>query len=102
MRHVSLPRRPLLRAVALAFLATVTTEPLASGVLVSAVPALAPVASAQETCSFAISPSSESFSADGGQGSATVTTPSSCPWTAVSHDDWITVTSGGPGPEAGP
>jgi len=45
------------------------------------------------TCSYTISPSSKSFSDKGGDGTSSVTAPSSCSWTAVSNAPWITVTS---------
>ncbi|MFY9310991.1 MAG: BACON domain-containing carbohydrate-binding protein [Bacteroidia bacterium] len=48
-------------------------------------------------CSYAITPSSLSFSASGGPGSVTVTAAPGCNWTATSNDAWITITSGGTG-----
>ena len=45
-------------------------------------------------CSYTISPSSKSFSDKGGDGTSSVTAPSSCSWTAVSNAPWITVKSG--------
>ena len=48
-------------------------------------------------CSYAISPISESFDANGGSGSVSVVTSPNCDWTAVSNDSWITITSGSSG-----
>ena len=41
-------------------------------------------------CIYAISPPSVSFTSFGGAGSFNVTTPSACPWSPVTSDDWIT------------
>jgi hypothetical protein len=46
------------------------------------------------TCSYAVSPTSDSAPAAGGAKSATVTAGSGCAWTATSNASWITVTSG--------
>lgn len=55
------------------------------------------------TCTYSISPTSQSVAASGGSGSVGVsTTPSSgCGWTAVSNASWITVTSGSNGSGSG-
>jgi len=53
------------------------------------------------TCSFAVSPTSQSFPAAGGTGSVTVTTAASCTWTATSTSAWITVTAGHSGTGSG-
>jgi hypothetical protein len=45
-------------------------------------------------CSFALDPTSAQFLPVGGQGTFTVSVYSTCSWTAVSHDEWITVSSG--------
>jgi C1A family cysteine protease len=46
-------------------------------------------------CTFSITPSSASFQASGGTGTIAITASiSSCSWTAVSSDSWITVGSG--------
>jgi hypothetical protein len=45
------------------------------------------------TCAGTISPTSASYSADGGSGSVTAPAPMACNWTATSLDDWITITS---------
>ena len=49
------------------------------------------------SCSYSLSPSSQSLSQPAGSGSVTVTTQSGCAWTAVSTAGWITVTSGASG-----
>jgi hypothetical protein len=48
-------------------------------------------------CVYAISPTTHTFEKSGGTGSVSVTTQPGCAWTAVSNDDWITVTSGSSG-----
>ncbi|MBF8277471.1 MAG: hypothetical protein HW390_2544 [Candidatus Brocadiaceae bacterium] len=54
--------------------------------------------SADISCTYSISPTSQSFSSSGGDGSVGVTASSSCcSWTAVSNAAWIAVTSGGSG-----
>jgi hypothetical protein len=45
-------------------------------------------------CTYQISPTSQSFPLSGGTGSVAVTAPASCAWTAASHVDWVTITSG--------
>ncbi|HNG28740.1 MAG TPA: immunoglobulin domain-containing protein, partial [Blastocatellia bacterium] len=52
-------------------------------------------------CTYAISPDSRSFGAEGGPGSVTVTTAGTCDWTAVSNADWIVINSGAKGTGAG-
>jgi hypothetical protein len=49
------------------------------------------------SCSYTISPTSQSVAVGGGTGSTTVTTTSACTWTAVSNASFITVTSGASG-----
>ncbi len=50
------------------------------------------------TCTYAISPTSASFAASGGNGSISVdASASSCSWTATSSSSWIHVTSGSSG-----
>ncbi|MDP2208032.1 MAG: BACON domain-containing carbohydrate-binding protein [Bacteroidota bacterium] len=53
--------------------------------------------SVQIQCTYSISPTNASFSSSGGTGSVSVTAPSGCPWTAVSNDAWITITTGSSG-----
>ena len=50
-----------------------------------------------QSCSYAIAPSSNSFEPDGGTGSVAVTAAEGCNWTAVSNAAWITITSGSAG-----
>ncbi|GEM_PF-999898 len=49
------------------------------------------------SCSYALSATSQSFTAGGGSGSVNVTAPSGCAWTAASNASWITITSGASG-----
>jgi hypothetical protein len=44
-------------------------------------------------CAFGTSPSSKFFPMNGGSGSVNVVTGSSCSWTAVASDNWITIVS---------
>ncbi|MBF0549359.1 MAG: BACON domain-containing protein [Deltaproteobacteria bacterium] len=53
------------------------------------------------TCSYALTPASQSFGVSGGSGTLTVTTQSGCAWTAVSNGNWITITSGSSGTGTG-
>ncbi|MGA2026726.1 MAG: C1 family peptidase, partial [Syntrophobacteraceae bacterium] len=56
------------------------------------------VTQAAASCSNAsISPQSASPTYTGGNATASVTSPSGCPWTAVSNAGWISVVSGGSG-----
>jgi hypothetical protein len=48
-------------------------------------------------CTYSITPASASPSASGGSSNVTVTSGTGCPWTAVSNNAWITVTSGASG-----
>jgi len=48
-------------------------------------------------CSYSISPGSQRVESPAGSGTVTVSTSSTCPWTAQSNDSWITVTSGASG-----
>lgn len=53
-------------------------------------------------CTYSINPTSETLSCPSGAGSSiNVTTQSSCPWTAVSNNAWITITSGSSGSSSG-
>ncbi|MDM8522623.1 C25 family cysteine peptidase [Desulfococcaceae bacterium HSG8] len=53
------------------------------------------------SCTYGISPTSESFSESGGAGSVSVTSPAGCGWTAASHSSWISITSGSSGDGSG-
>jgi hypothetical protein len=56
----------------------------------------------QATCTYAIAPTSQTFTASGGTGGpVAVTTQSGCAWTAVSKASWITVTTGSSGSGSG-
>ena len=48
-------------------------------------------------CLYTIAPMSKTFEKSGGTGTVSVNTQSGCAWTAVSHDSWITVSSGSSG-----
>ncbi len=48
-------------------------------------------------CTYSISPTSQTFTASGGNGSVAVTAGTGCSWTATSNVTWITITSGGSG-----
>jgi hypothetical protein len=54
------------------------------------------------TCSYSLSPTSQSFGSLGGSNWVTVTTAPGCTWTAVSGRSWITVTGGASGSASGP
>jgi hypothetical protein len=49
------------------------------------------------TCSYTVSPTTQTFAGTGGPASAAVTAPSGCAWTATSNAIWITITSGSSG-----
>ncbi|MFY9572266.1 MAG: BACON domain-containing carbohydrate-binding protein, partial [Blastocatellia bacterium] len=48
-------------------------------------------------CTYVISPMSQTFGANGGSSSISVTAPAGCTWGAVSNAGWISVTSGSSG-----
>ncbi|MBS1791708.1 MAG: VCBS repeat-containing protein [Acidobacteria bacterium] len=50
-----------------------------------------------QTCTYAITPTSQPFTATGGTGIVNVTAQSGCAWTATSNAAWITLTSGASG-----
>jgi hypothetical protein len=49
---------------------------------------------ATQTCTYGLSPSSQSFTSGAGTGSVNVTGATGCAWNAKSNVNWITVTSG--------
>ena len=50
------------------------------------------------SCSYSVSPTSQSVAAGGGTGSTSVTAPAGCAWTGVSNNtSWLSVTSGASG-----
>ncbi len=55
------------------------------------------VVQAGSACSFALSQASQSFTAAGGTGSASVQAPAGCAWTAQSNSPFVTVTAGASG-----
>ncbi len=60
-----------------------------------------PVNQDGQTCTYSISPMSQSFPSNGGSNSVNVTTGSGCNWSAQSDALWITITSGKSGIESG-
>ena len=55
------------------------------------------VTQAGDTCSYSLSPASQSVGGGSGTVSVTVTTGTGCPWSAFSSTSWITVKSTAPG-----
>jgi hypothetical protein len=53
------------------------------------------------SCTYSISPASQSFVSTGGPGSVSVTASSGCPWVATSNVSWINITSGSSGTGSG-
>ena len=53
------------------------------------------------SCTYSISPTSQSIGDIGDSGNVSVTSPGGCSWTVTSNDDWITVTSGDSGNGSG-
>jgi hypothetical protein len=56
---------------------------------------------ANVSCSYSLSPPSQSFVSTGGAGNVSVTAPSGCNWQAVSNASWITLTSPASGSGSG-
>lgn len=56
---------------------------------------------AAPACTYSISPTNQSFGANGGTGSVTVTTQPGCAWTATSNASFVTINSGTPGNGSG-
>jgi hypothetical protein len=52
------------------------------------------VTQAAGACSYTISPTSQTVSATGGNGTVTVTTTSGCGWSATSGASWVTISGG--------
>ena len=46
------------------------------------------------SCAYTLTPTSQSFGANGGTGTVQVATGNGCAWTAVSNEAWLTITSG--------
>ena len=53
--------------------------------------------SSQTSCSYTISPAASSYSSSGISSDRVTVAATGCGWTAVSHDSWITITSGSSG-----
>jgi hypothetical protein len=50
-----------------------------------------------QTCTYSISPTNLSYTSTGGTGTITLNSGNNCNWTAVTQDNWITITSGNSG-----
>jgi hypothetical protein len=55
----------------------------------------------QAVCSYAITPTSQSFGAGGGSNSFQISTQGGCPWSVTSNANWLRVTSGSSGGGSG-
>lgn len=53
--------------------------------------------SGNTSCTYTVSPLSQTFTSSAGTGTVTITTTSGCNWVATSNDSWITITSGASG-----
>ena len=53
-------------------------------------------------CTYSLTSETDSFDSEGGSGSASVTAPEGCGWTASSSDDWITISPEASGSGDGP
>jgi subtilisin family serine protease len=51
----------------------------------------------RSTCTFGLTPTSQTFGANGGTSSINLVTQNGCAWTATSNAPWIAITSGGSG-----
>jgi hypothetical protein len=48
-------------------------------------------------CTYDVTPRQQNFSADGGNGTVSITTQPACPWSATTSTGWITIQSGATG-----
>ena len=55
--------------------------------------ATAIVVVASASCNYAIAPAGQSFAAEGGSGTISLTAGSGCPWAAQPNADWISLNS---------
>ncbi len=53
--------------------------------------------SGNTTCTFTVSPLSQTFTSSAATGTISITTNNTCNWVATSNDSWITITSGSSG-----
>lgn len=53
------------------------------------------------TCTYSVSPASQSFDTGSGKGTVSVGTANGCSWTATPDVNWITINSGGAGSSSG-
>jgi len=63
--------------------------------------AQSPVFAPRSNCTYALLPTSQTYTAAGGAASVSVSTQSGCAWTAVSNAPWITITGGANGTGGG-
>ncbi len=75
----------------------VISESPAAGTQVSAGAAVNLVVSVGTTCTYVLTPASQTFATAGGAGAIAVTAPAGCAWTAVASAPWVTVTSAASG-----
>jgi Putative binding domain, N-terminal/Viral BACON domain len=83
--------------VAVAVAANAATSPRTGTLTVAGQTVTVTQAAAAVVCTYAVSPTSVSFTKDGGSGSVTVTAPDTCAWTAASGVSWLTITAGSQG-----
>ena len=67
------------------------------GAIISDLGSLIPDCATGASCAYSINPGNANYTESGGAGSVSVSADSGCAWTAVSNDNWITVTSGAAG-----
>ncbi|MGH9142177.1 MAG: BACON domain-containing protein [Vicinamibacterales bacterium] len=81
-----------------AFTVTANTGPARTGTLTIGGQTFTVSQAAPPPCTFSLAPTGQQFSESGGSGSTAVTaSASSCAWTAIANDPWLTVT----GPSSG-
>jgi len=55
----------------------------------------------KNSCTYSVSPRSQSYDAAGGRGTLSVTVQNGCSWSTKSNANWISITSGGSGSDNG-
>ncbi|NOT62833.1 MAG: choice-of-anchor D domain-containing protein, partial [Acidobacteria bacterium] len=68
-------------------------SPLTSNAMIRAVS----LSGTQPSCTYTIAPTSQTFTAAGGNGTVNITAATGCAWTAASNATWLSVTSGAAG-----
>jgi hypothetical protein len=76
---------------------TVTLSAAAGGATLGTPVAITVTITDNDTCSYTISPTVQSFPASGGNSSINVTAPSGCAWTAASNAAWLTISGANSG-----